>query len=94
MAVGKFLEDNFSGGTTSAEWWVGAKRDGNEKRSWKWINGDKVSEDIAYHWDIGMSSADTSGENCFSVHRNWGAAFCAGKCTDAWEFVCERYQYY
>jgi len=90
--VAEFLDDNFYTGT-SAEWWIGAKRDGKEsgrivEGSWKWVNGDKVSKDIAYHWHM-QNLHDN--ENCFSIHKYWGAAFCAGKCTNAWEFVCERY---
>jgi len=89
--VAKFLKDKFSTGT-SAEWWIGAKRDGKTKKSWKWVYGDKVSKDIAYKWD--NAGLHNRGEKCFSIHRDWRAAFCAGKCTDARNFVCERYQYY
>ena len=89
-AVGKFLRDNWPftwPKTTSTEWWIGAKRTGNKKRKWKWVNGDKVSTDIPYNWD-------TAGlghwvEKCFSIHRDLTYAFCAGDCTNAMEFVCE-----
>jgi len=94
-AVGQFLQDNYST-DTSAEWWIGAKRNDHaydtENKSWIWVNGDNLSKAIAYHWDIAIS--DDPSKKCFSIHRDWGGAFCSGHCIRAWEFVCERYQYY
>ena len=92
-AVGKFLRDNWPftwPKTTSTEWWIGAKRTGNKKRKWKWVNGDKVSTDIPYNWD-------TAGlghwvEKCFSIHSTADGdkdEFCAVDCPNALEFVCE-----
>jgi len=83
-AVAKFLTDNFASGTGN-EWWIGALRDG--KRKWRWVDGDKVSKDIGYKWD--KDNLGNTNEKCLSIHSDSTSEFCAGKCHDVWEFVCE-----
>jgi len=101
--VAKFLNDHFSvgswGSTTGSgnEWWIGASRDSSNKKRWRWVDGDKVSKDIGYKWD--KPNLRDTNEKCLSIHRNPVLVesevvlpFGAGKCQDAWEFVCEKYE--
>ena len=66
--MAKFLTNNFSvrSWETSTEWWIGALRERSSKRKWRWVDGDKVSKDIAYVWD--KKGQDTD-EHCLSIHR-------------------------
>jgi len=88
-------------------WWIGAKREidynGRTVEPWKWVNGDKVSKDIVLpFWEKKSCTLymrhGTPGERCFVINMDPNNGpynnFCEAKCTDALEFVCERYQYY
>jgi len=95
--VAKFLDDNFSsGGGHFNEWWIGAKRvrkGGRKKRNWRWVDGDRVSKDIGYKWDMeNLLIPGSQNENCLSIHGDFRSEFCAGACLEAWEFVCEKYK--
>jgi len=51
------------------------------------VDGDKVSKDIGYKWD--KDNLGNTNEKCLSIHSDSTSEFCAGKCHDVWEFVCE-----
>jgi len=102
--VAKFITDNFTTGYsgTGTEWWIGALKDIDRKRKWRWVDGDKVSTDIAYKWD--ESSLRNTNEKCLSIRiftskvskffQILTSEFYAGTCHDAWKFVCEIYRYF
>jgi len=95
LSVGRSVGAWGSAYNAAPAWWIGATRwrhFKNPKRMWRWVDGDKVSKDIAYVWD--KKGQDTD-EHCLSIHRvpKWPeAGFSSGRCHEDREFVCEKYE--